>query len=248
MIKKMIKKIAIRIPSIKHIVEEKNALKQEQDQLLARREVEYYEYLACLYKYLLNRELEEVEIKSNRYSLESPSQLLNKLLESEEYQVKLQQKEAEGREYIICLYKYLLNREPAEADVTYHLLSIDNPLKIFKRFIESQEYQAKQESYKLDLSFLGVAFYILGDSKPISANTVFQWYRTAAELLIKQNNQTRFLRIELNERQQFSRQLDKVSLTIVTSLYKGEKYTKVFLENISIKILLLLSIEFFISC
>ena len=175
MIKQIIKKIAIQIPAIKHLVEENNALKQEQKRLLARREVEYYEYLASLYKYLLNRQVGEVELKSNQYSLESPSQLLNKFLESEEYQIKLQQKKAEGREYIIYLYKYLLNREPTEADVIYHLLSLDNPLEIFKRFIESQEYQAKQESCKLDLSFLGRAFYILGDSKPISANTVFQW-------------------------------------------------------------------------
>jgi hypothetical protein len=246
MLKKLIKELIIKIPKIKQLVQENNvlrkeverlvkknnALKEEREQLLTRRKVEYYEYLVYLYKYLLDREVGEPELKSNQYSLQSPSELLTKFIESEEYKIQLQQKEAERREYIICLYKYLLKREPVEADVTYHLRSLDNSLKIFKTFIESQEYQEKQESFNLDLSFLGAAYYIIGESKPISANTVFQWYRTAAELLIEQNNKTKFLQIGLNNQSLIIHEKKDFFLTIITSLYKGEKYLQTFLENI----------------
>lgn len=139
-------------------------------------------------------------------------------------------KESEPQEYITYLYRYLLTREPTESELKLHLSSKQGHLKLFKDFLATEEYKDKQEKLKIDLSsFVGLTNCVLGEYNPLTPTNVLKWYKTTSEELILLYNQNKSLEMEPTRHLEIK---DKnFAVTIITSLYKGEKYIRSFLEN-----------------
>jgi GT2 family glycosyltransferase len=159
---------------------------------------------------------------------------LKNVLDSQGYQDKRKQQETERYEYVTLLYRYLLDRKAEESEVKSWVESEYSPLQLWKIFLDSQGYQDKKEQREINLSsILGRANYaLIGEEKPLGASSVLQWYKRAAESLIAQIPQPKFLTTEPKSKQTKTQADLPFAVTIVTSLYKGEKYIQSFLENI----------------
>ena len=198
-----------------------------------QQEAERYEYVTLLYRYLFDREAEESEIKSWVESKNSLLQLWKIFLDSQAYQDQRKQQEAERYEYVTLLYRYLLDKEVEESDIKSLSDSDYSPLQLLKNFLDSQEYQNNKEQREINLSaILGRADSgLMGEQNPLAAMSVIKWYKSAAESLIAQIAQPKFLEIESSSKPTITSTDLPFSVTIVTSLYEGEKYIKSFLEN-----------------
>ncbi len=206
---------------------------QEYQDKRKQQEAERYEHVTYLYRYLLEREAEESEVKSWVESKNSLLQLWKIFVDSQAYQDKRKQQEAERYEYVTLLYRHLLDKEGEESEVKSWIDSDYSPLQLWKNFLDSQEYQNKKEQREINLSsILGRADYaLMGEQKPLAAMTVLKWYKSAASSLIHQIAQPKFSEIKPPSKPTKTSADLPFSVTIVTSLYKGEKYIKSFLEN-----------------
>ncbi len=88
----------------------------------------------------------------------------------------------------------------------------------------------KEKAYLTE--FTGVNNQVLGQPKPMTTIDIINWYKTASELLVDELNILKISQIDKENKLSTINRRDKYTLTIVTSLYKGEKYIKNFLENI----------------
>jgi len=139
-------------------------------------------------------------------------------------------KQAEPEVYITYLYKYLLNREPEEAELKLHLSAKQSYLKLFQDFLATQEYHDEQERIKINLSpFVGFTDCLLGEYITLTPADVLRWYQKAAQAMITLYNQNKFSE-EVKYPELVVKDKD-FTLTIITSLYQGEKYINTFLEN-----------------
>ncbi len=199
-----------------------------------QQEAESYEYVTYLYRYLLEREAEESEVKSWVESKNSPLQLWKIFLDSQAYQDKRKQQEAERYEYVTLLYRHLLDKEAEESEVKSWIDSDYSPLQLWKNFLDSQEYQNKKEQREINLSSIlgGADCALMGEQKLLAASSVLKWYKSAAESLIQQIAQPKCLEIKSSSNPRENSLDLPFSVTIVTSLYKGEKYINSFVENI----------------
>ena len=136
-------------------------------------------------------------------------------------------KETEREEYIKLLYKYILNREAEEVELKSHLSAKQNYLKLLQDFLATPEYQDKQERLKFDLlSFAGLTNCILGEHKTLTPNNILNWYKVVAQSLTVVSHENQF-----KEKPQLVVQEKDFTLTIITSLYQGERYIQTFLDN-----------------
>ncbi len=218
-----------------HLTDNLNNVNRELDKLKTERK----DYVVLLYRYILEKEPETSELNNYLDNNYNPIEIVNILTQSSAYQDKINKQQIELKDYILSLYKYILEREPETSELKIHLNSECTPIEIFNSFTQSQEYQEKRINERIDLnSILGVAKSILGEPKRISANMIFSWYKNVAEQLIPQHNENKYLEhrhslkpINLANTKHSTKNYIPTA-TIITSLYRGRKFIKAFLENI----------------
>ena len=96
--------------------------------------------------------------------------------------------------------------------------------------------ELEKEIYSIEYSrrdILGLTNFIAGEEKPISPSDLLKWYRSVAESINTQLNQQRFLKLEFTSSNSVIKTTNKHTLAIITSLYKGGKYIRPFLKNIT---------------
>jgi GT2 family glycosyltransferase len=217
------KKIALRLSKAKNRL--KNIFKQKLNR---------YQYIVSLYECLLNRKPEQGEIEAWVNSNYTEAEILKIFTNSEEYLRKEEVHQQERHQYVTDLYKCLLEREPEEEEVPAWTNSPYNDSQLLKIFLDSEEYINKDNLVKVDLSSTSFGkSYIVGESLPIRANQVFYWYKAVAEAVMNQSNQTV---LQTKEKKSAVANLTNnhdYTLTIITSIYKAEKYLQAFMENIT---------------
>ena len=155
------------------------------------------------------------------------------------------------RDYVIYLYKHLLARKPSESEIKSLAESNNTNFEILQSLFQSKEYKALKKKKKTisktvylednedsnaqsPLSSINFSrAYIVGENKPVTAEEAFCWYQRVAEELINQPIQQP---ISTDNGHQVIKTIENPAiptLTIITSLYKGEDYIKTFLENIT---------------
>ncbi|MEA5533084.1 glycosyltransferase [Crocosphaera sp. XPORK-15E] len=216
------------------LTNELSHLSQEMDKLKTERQ----EYIRILYQYLLETETETSELNNYFNSNYNPREIINLITQSSPYQDQINKQHIERKNYVIDLYRYILDREPTPSEVNIHLNSKYNPIELFNLFTESQEYKDKMINETIDLdSILGIAKSILGEQKRISANMILSWYKNAAAELIHEHNNNKYLETRHSwELINPSKAKDSINnfipkAAIITSLYRGKKFIKAFLEN-----------------
>ncbi len=231
------KKLQILQATIDQVIEENNNLKNELTQ--CRQEIDILqtqrkEYISVLYQILLEKQPESSELNQYFNDRSTPQDIVDSLTQSSIYKDKINQQKEELKNYILSLYKYILDREPQNVEVELHLNSKCSPIELFNTFTKSQEYKDKVMYNQIDLkTVLGVAGYILGEQKPITANIILNWYKKAGEELVKEYNHQKEIKSFSSIKQENLPVNHSPNTTIVTSLYRGKKFLKTFLENIT---------------
>ena len=211
------------------LTNEVNNLNQQLNENKNQRE----DYVISLYRYILEREPELSEINQWLSNDCSSIDIFNSFIESQEYQDRKNQREKKQKDYVVSIYRYILEREPELSEINQWLSSNWDLIDIFNSFIQSQEYQDKINE-RIDLnSILGVSKHILGESQPISTGRIFNWYKNAAEQLSYQDRRKQHLSFINSSKDNYSDNSSIPTATIVTSLYRGRNFIEAFLENIT---------------
>lgn len=127
--------------------------------------------------------------------------------------------------YINFLYEYFLRRSPMQHEVSRWLDLRFNYQQILHSFVNSEEYRTIQ-GLKESIFFSNTV--VVGEDQSIDSNRVISWYKNIAEELNQQKPQKSLRTFRTrNEGNDCSTPI----LTILTSMYKGEKYITSFLEN-----------------
>ncbi len=212
-----------------------NNVNREIDKL----KIERKDYVTLLYRHILETEPETSELNAYLNSNYNPREIINTLTQTSAYQDKINKQKIELKDYVLSLYRYILERDPETSELNIHLNNESPPIELLKNFAQSQEYQEKKSNERIDVdSIVGVSKNILGEPKKISANMIFSWYKKAAEELIAQDNENKYLdyRHSLKavnmENIEQSTKNNMPKATIITSLYRGRKFIRKFLENI----------------
>jgi GT2 family glycosyltransferase len=232
--KKMTKKLLADIPLVKSLLRIRRSLIEHNDQ-------EYEKLVKYLYFYILKRTPTNQEIRYQLTSVNSPSNLFETFVNSVEYSQIEADNNAKRKEFIKGLYRNLYYREPSENEIEIHYSSGQDCTTLLETFVNSKEYQMISEQSIADKqsivdlrSYIGGSAYLLGESNSINLAILLRWYREASEEVLVRLNQIRFDRSNLNILNQSPSQIrEDYWVTIITSLYKGEKYIQAFLENIT---------------
>ena len=203
-----------------------------------QRSTERRQYIEYLYRFLLKRE-PSTEETSNYYSTNlSYLELFSEFIDSVEFSDKNHIENYERKEYIKYIYRFLLKREALEKELEEWSDNQQSYLELFKGFVTSEEYNSLESRNTLNLeNYLGGSNYIVGESEPMYASTILEWYRQSAIQLVEKSNKSIYSSIK-NNSPNFSKNhnlsLEKENghiVTIIASMYKGQRYIKTFLEN-----------------
>jgi len=96
--------------------------------------------------------------------------------------------------------------------------------------------ELEKEIYSIEYNrreILGLTNFIAGEEKPIRPSDLLKWYRSVAESVNTQLNQQQFSKLEVTSSNSVIKNNAKHTLAIITSLYKGGKYIRQFLKNIT---------------
>ncbi|MGK7945933.1 MAG: glycosyltransferase [Microcystaceae cyanobacterium] len=144
-------------------------------------------------------------------------------------------------------YLHLLDREAQQEEINSWLRSLEHYIHtrdhvsvfdVLHQFLSGEEFQNAQAAKQLKLkSIVGESVGFLGENRPFSPSEILSWYqKVAQEFAIKSLSSSAQPLARRSWQQIFTiLQLlsnPKFEVTIITSLYKGKKYIKSFLENI----------------
>jgi hypothetical protein len=209
-------------------------LLRQQEQRLTER-LQYIEYL---YRFLLKREPSTEEISNYHSTNLSYVELFSEFIVSLEFSDKNQVENYEREEYMKYIYRFLLKREPLEKELEYWSDNQQSYLELFKGFVTSEEYHSLESRNALNLEdYLGCSNYIVGESEPMYASTILEWYRQSAIQLVEKSNKSIYFSINNNSPNLSkncnisSKKENGYLVTIIASMYKGQRYIKTFLEN-----------------
>ena len=135
-------------------------------------------------------------------------------------------------QYITLLYESLLERKPTQSEIDVWTNSNFTYLQILSYFINSEEYKSNSNAKQLRDVKQMISLsntYIVGEDQPIDFERVILWYKNIAEELSHKRPKNLFF-IDPKNKNIHS---NHSQLTIITSLYKGEKYINTFLENVT---------------
>ena len=138
------------------------------------------------------------------------------------------------RDYVIYLYKHLFERKPSASELNLLANSRITNFEILQSLFSSQEYKTlkRKRTDSTDSPSFSRAS-IVGKDKPVTVEEALSWYQKVAEALLDHPVQDNFSRMSSYQSVKNSEISSSSTLTIITSLYKGEDYIKTFLGNIT---------------
>jgi len=125
---------------------------------------------------------------------------------------------------------------------------ISNPLSLFNPFrllkikdlilnkLDKLDYiiwMIEQQNDEFFSELFGSVKFILGETRSVSIHEMVNWYQNVSNYLVQELNELNFSDKPIVKPFSVINKKDKYSLTILTSLYKGGRYTKPFMENIT---------------
>ena len=138
------------------------------------------------------------------------------------------------RDYVIYLYKHLLERKPSSSELNLLANSKVTNFEILQSLLSSKEYKKlkKKRTEPTNSNSFSRA-YVVGEDKPVTIEEALSWYQKVAEELSNHSVEDSFSEISASQNVKGLEVPSNSILTIITSLYKGENYIKTFLENIT---------------
>ncbi|MEB3228900.1 MAG: glycosyltransferase [Synechocystis sp.] len=194
------------------------------------------QYINYLYHFLLRRSPTAQEVESYLETELNELKLFQSFIESPEFTQQQSLEVTERQEYIRSLYQILLRRDPTHEDLNQYAGNCESYLSLLRSFTNSEEYSVVQTSTYLDLkTYLGCSTHIMGESNPIDPSVFLRWHKDIVIALLRNSN-SQPSNVKNDVLQSFPSTITASNpplVTIIMSLYKGGKYIRSFLENIT---------------
>ena len=183
--------------------------------------------IRLLYQLALNRDINEHEFRKQIDTYTNCEDLLTRLVQSEEFRIKNLIDDKNRASFVRMMFNCILERNISDSELTERLANWKPPGDLVLELLHSEEYRVKYNASRCDLSrYLGEHKYLLNQDKPISVDEFVSWHQTVIKAMASRP-------AVVAENRSAKKIADEPKLVLLTSLYKGERYIRSFLDAIT---------------